>query len=149
MSSGNLLILWRGTRGIVGTIKLGASGPTAEAYPGAVVAQDGTVFVADGIRDQLIAVNPVLQRVLASYPLGGGRPTAIGLASDGKLVVVTHDPSALLVVDPSDGSVVSRAHTPATGDGVTVSNPTRSTGTGGSAAPYASPLATVTATPAP
>ena len=88
MSSGKLLILAPATRGIAGTIRLGVSGPTAEAYPGAVVAEDGTVFVADGIRDQLIAIDPVMQRILAHYPLGGGRPTAIGLASDGKLVVV-------------------------------------------------------------
>jgi hypothetical protein len=125
MSSGNLLLLSPVTHGLVGTIPLGAGGSTAEAYPGAVVAGDGTVFVADGIRDQLIAVDPVMQQVLAHYPLGGGRPTALGLASDGKLVVVTHEPSALLEVDPADGVVLSRAGTPATGDGVTVTHPTR------------------------
>jgi hypothetical protein len=113
--TGQLIVLSLAARGIIGTVSLKA-GSTSASVPVAnaaasgssVVGLDGRIYVLDPFTSAVDVLDPTTNTIVARYMLPA-QPLSMALTQDGKLMLVTANPSGVLIVDPTGGNVLTQA----------------------------------------
>ncbi len=82
---------------VVGAVRLG---PPGSGSPEAIAIGEEAIWVGDGLAPAMWKIDPTTDAVLANPGLRGV-PTAIAVAPDGRVWVVSHDESLVTVMDPT------------------------------------------------
>ncbi len=113
LQTNQVAVLSLAARDIIAILNLKAPGSQAAAATStghtssSVVGSDGRVYVLDAALNAIDVVDPSTTTVVARYLLPA-RPLSLALTQDGKLMTITTHPSLALIVDPTDGTIVSQ-----------------------------------------
>jgi hypothetical protein len=143
--TGQLAVLSLAARGVIATVNLKVRGAvaaalTAAANASAVVGADSRVYVLDPFTRAIDVLDPVTNAMMAQYRLPA-QPLSIALTQDGKLMIVTAQPSGTLIIDPLDGTILSQAGVAGASGPQAFPPPIRVSRTGGSGAGMPAPAA--------